>query len=160
MIGRGGRSRTGTGNDAQRGLSPPCLHSNHAAIKWCGQRESHPHELALTGFSLRRVYCFATSAKKLEHPQGRAPCCLSYQDSPSLSAGWMQSGRSGRTRTRIARLRGGSPELLRGRGADVARRSRAEMGSPQGWGNAPSASEPNWSARQDSHLHGLSPASF
>jgi hypothetical protein len=61
--GRGGRSRTGTGNDAQRGLSPPCLHSNHAAIKWCGQRESHPHELALTGFSLRRVYCFATSAK-------------------------------------------------------------------------------------------------
>ena len=60
---RGGRSRTGTGNDAQRGLSPPCLHSNHAAIKWCGQRESHPHELALTGFSLRRVYCFATSAK-------------------------------------------------------------------------------------------------
>jgi hypothetical protein len=63
MIGRGGRSRTGTGNDAQRGLSPPCLHSNHAAINWCGQRESHPHELALTGFSLRRVYCFATSAK-------------------------------------------------------------------------------------------------
>ena len=29
--GRGGRSRTGTGNDAQRGLSPPCLRSNHAA---------------------------------------------------------------------------------------------------------------------------------
>ena len=63
MIGRGGRIRTGTGNDAQRVLSPPCLRSNHAAIKWCGQRESHPHELALTGFSLRRVYCFATSAK-------------------------------------------------------------------------------------------------
>ena len=63
MIGRGGRIRTGTGNHAQRVLSPPCLRSNHAAIKWCGQRESHPHELALTGFSLRRVYCFATSAK-------------------------------------------------------------------------------------------------
>ena len=61
--GRGGRIRTGTGNDAQRVLSPPCLRSNHAAINWCGQRESHPHELALTGFSLRRVYCFATSAK-------------------------------------------------------------------------------------------------
>ena len=61
--GRGGRSRTGTGNHAQRVLSPPCLRSNHAAINWCGQRESHPHELALTGFSLRRVYCFATSAK-------------------------------------------------------------------------------------------------
>ena len=62
-IGRGGRNRTRTGNHAQRVLSPPCLRSNHAAIKWCGQRESHPHELALTGFSLRRVYCFATSAK-------------------------------------------------------------------------------------------------
>jgi hypothetical protein len=26
-------NRTGTGNDAQRGLSPPCLRSNHAAKK-------------------------------------------------------------------------------------------------------------------------------
>lgn len=42
--GRGGRIRTGTGNYAQRVLSPPCLRSNHAAINWCGQRESHPHE--------------------------------------------------------------------------------------------------------------------
>ena len=40
--------------------------------------------------------------RRLEHPQGRAPCCLSYQDSPSLSTGWMQSGRSGRTRTFVA----------------------------------------------------------
>ena len=82
------------------------------------------------------AYTVSPHPQKLEHPQGRAPCCLSYQDSPSLSTGWMQNGRSGRTRTRIARLRGGSPELLRGRGAE------------------------NWSARQDSHLHGLAPTSF
>ena len=60
--GRGGRSRTGTGHQAQRVLSPPCLHSNHAAIKWCGQRESHPQGLSSIGSSGRRVYCFATSA--------------------------------------------------------------------------------------------------
>ncbi len=41
--------------------------------------------------------------KKLEHPQGRALCSPSYQHSPSLSTGWMQSGRSGRTRTFVAR---------------------------------------------------------
>ncbi len=70
-------------------------------LDWCGQRESHPHELSLTGSSLRRVYGFATSAR-MEHPQGRAPCCLSYQDSPSLSTGWMH-GRSGRTCTFVAR---------------------------------------------------------
>ncbi len=29
-------NRTGTGNCDQRGLSPPGLHSNHAARKWCG----------------------------------------------------------------------------------------------------------------------------
>lgn len=40
--------------------------------------------------------------QKMEHPQGRAPCCLSYQDSPSLSTGWMH-GRSGRTCTFVAR---------------------------------------------------------
>ena len=75
--GRGGRIRTGTGNDAQRVLSPPCLHSNRAAINWCGQRESHPHELALTGFSLRRVYCFATSAKNWSiHRDVRPALCL------------------------------------------------------------------------------------
>ena len=60
--GRGGRIRTGTGHHAQRVLSPPCLHSNHAAIKWCGQRESHPQGLSSIGSSGRRVYCFATSA--------------------------------------------------------------------------------------------------
>jgi hypothetical protein len=63
MIGRGGRSRTGTGNGAQRVLSPPFFLTSPRREEWCGQRESHPHELALTGFSLRRVYCFATSAK-------------------------------------------------------------------------------------------------
>ena len=52
-----------TGNDAQRGLSPPCLRSNQAAINWCGQRESHPHGLSSIGSSGRRVYYFATSAK-------------------------------------------------------------------------------------------------
>ena len=60
--GRGGRICTGTGRHAQRVLSPPCLHSNHAAIKWCGQRESHPQGLSSIGSSGRRVYCFATSA--------------------------------------------------------------------------------------------------
>lgn len=128
--GRGGRIRTGTGHHAQRVLSPPCLHSNHAAIKWCGQRESHPQGLSSIGSSGRRVYClfaslprghplssparcargYAISALRatsprpqtLEHPQGRAPCSLPYQGSPSLSTGWMQSGRSGRTRTFVA----------------------------------------------------------
>ena len=60
--GRGGRSRTGTGNHAQRGLSPPCLRSNHAAINWCGQRDSHPHGLSPIGSSGRGVYCSTTSA--------------------------------------------------------------------------------------------------
>ena len=40
--------------------------------------------------------------QKMEHPQGRAPCSLSYQDSPSLSTAWMH-GRSGRTCTSVAR---------------------------------------------------------
>jgi hypothetical protein len=97
-------NRTGTGNDAQRGLSPPCLvpttprrnGADRGNRTLMGFRPSapradvstippHPHE-------------------KMEHPQGRAPCCLSYQDSPSLSTGWMQNGRSGRTRTSALRL--------------------------------------------------------
>ena len=45
---------------------------------------------ALSTFSTLRLFSWATPAKKLEHPQGRAPRCLSYQDSPSLSTGWMQ----------------------------------------------------------------------
>jgi hypothetical protein len=49
------------------------------------------------------AYTVSPHPQKLEHPQGRAPCCLSYQDSPSLSTGWMQNGRSGRTRTFVAR---------------------------------------------------------
>lgn len=34
--------------------------------------------------------------RRLEHPQGRAPCFLPYQGSPSLSTGWMRwpAGRS------------------------------------------------------------------
>ena len=98
--GRGGRSRTGTGNHAQRVLSPPCLRSNHAALKWCGQRESHPHELAPTGFSLRRVYCFATSAEKLDPARRFALRSSRYQRDASLPTLCRQkNGRSGRTRT-------------------------------------------------------------
>lgn len=47
-----------------------------------------------------------TGMEKLEHPQGRAPCSLPYQGSPSLSTGWMRekkSGRSGRTCTFVTR---------------------------------------------------------
>ena len=156
MIGHGGRSRTGTGHHAQRVLSPPCLHSNHAATNWCTQRESHPHELALTGFSLRRVYCFATSAKtglpavarrtpnkmpacakatagslrarrarrRLEHPQGRAPCSLPYHGSPSLSTGWMQNGRAIRSPGRWRRKGPPSPSLRRASFTSAALRRR------------------------------------
>jgi hypothetical protein len=93
-------NRTGTGNDAQRGLSPPCLvpttprrngadRGNRTLMSFrpsapradVSTIPRHPHE-------------------KMEHPQGRAPCCLSYQDSPSLSTDGMQSGRSGRIGSR------------------------------------------------------------
>lgn len=102
-IGRGGRSRTGTGNHAQRVLSPPCLRSNHAAKNWCGQRESHPHELSLTGSSGRRVYCFATSAKSWSiHRDVRPAVCLTKTVRRFLRVG-CKNGRSGRTRTFVAR---------------------------------------------------------
>ncbi len=101
--GRGGRSRTGTGNDAQRGLSPPCLRSNHAAIEIGAGGGNR----TLMGFRPSAPRADVSTVpprphEKVEHPQGRAPCFLSYQDSPSLSTGWMH-GRSGRTRTFAAR---------------------------------------------------------
>lgn len=98
---RGGRIRTGTGHQAQRVLSPPCLHSNHAAKSGADRgnrtlKDSRP--------SAPRADASTVSPRpqELEHPQGRAPRSLPYQGSPSLSTGWMQSGRSGRTRTFVA----------------------------------------------------------
>ncbi len=88
-FGRGGRIRTGTGNHAQRILSPPCLRSNHAAINWCGQRESHPHEPIAHRLLGPARLLFRHVRKKMEHPQGRAPRSLPYHGSPSLSTGWM-----------------------------------------------------------------------
>lgn len=82
--GRGGRIRTGTGNHAQRVLGPPCLHSNHAATNWCGQRESHPHGPWPTGSSGRRVYCSATSAEKLDPARRLALRSSRYQRDASL----------------------------------------------------------------------------
>lgn len=101
-FGRGGRSRTGTGNHAQRVLSPSCLRSNHAA----NEIGAGGGNRTLIGFrpsaSRTDVSTVPPRPQKMEHPQGRAPCSLSYQDSPSLSTAWMH-GRSGRTRTFVAR---------------------------------------------------------
>ena len=48
------------------------------------------------------AYAVSPRPQKREHPQGRAPCSLSYQDSPSLSTAWMHA-RSGGTCTFAAR---------------------------------------------------------
>jgi hypothetical protein len=101
--GRGGRIRTGTGHHAQRVLSPPCLRSNHAAINWCGQRESHPHGLSPIGSSGRRVYCSATSGKKTG--SGTETCAPLFPIPTGCVAAYAlpaKNGRSGRTRTFVA----------------------------------------------------------
>ena len=100
--GRGGRSRTGTGNHAQRGLSPPCLRSNHAAKKLVRTEGIAPSWALAHRLLGPTCLLFHHVRKKLEHPRGRAPRSLPYQDSPSLSTGWMH-GRSGRTCTFVAR---------------------------------------------------------
>lgn len=100
--GRGGRICTGTGSDAQRGLSPPCLRSNHAAKTGADRGSCTP-----MGFSPPAPRAGASPVSpcphKMEHPQGRAPCSLPYQGSPSLSTGWMPDGRDGRIGSRPSR---------------------------------------------------------
>jgi hypothetical protein len=65
--------------------------------------QSHPHWLFAHRLLGPTCLLFHhVRMKRMEHPQGRAPCSLSYQDSPSLSTAWMH-GRSGRTRTFVAR---------------------------------------------------------
>ena len=70
-----------------------------AEIRWYRWQVLHPH----CQRSRRCASPFGLHRQKMEHPQGCAPCYLPYQDSPSLSTGWMH-GRSGRICTALRLL--------------------------------------------------------
>ena len=79
-----------------------CMHSTTRRKNWCRRRDSHSHELALTGISGRRVYYSATSAKWIRPGDLRSArpdttgCVASYA--------WpAKNGRDGRTRTSAVR---------------------------------------------------------
>ena len=83
-IGRRDRIRTCTGLRPR--VSETRVYAFHHPPKnWCGRRESHPHELAPTGISGRRVCCSATSAENESGTETCAPlfpiptgCVASY----------------------------------------------------------------------------------
>ncbi len=83
-IGRRDRIRTCTGLRPR--VSETRVYAFHHPPKnWCGRRESHPHELAPTGISGRRVCCSATSAENGSGTETCAPlfpiptgCVASY----------------------------------------------------------------------------------
>lgn len=140
---------------------------HHPPKNWCGRRESHPHELAPTGISGRRVCCSATSAESGSGTETCAPlfpiptgCVASYAlpawsrrkdlhlRSPRglrvysalhlLLCHVSKTGGSGGSRTRIDTAYETVALLLCYRAKMVGRLGEAKRsGQPAGWGQGP-----------------------
>lgn len=103
LTGIGRRDRTCTCMGSRPRVSETRVYTLHHSPKNLVRTEGIAPSLTLVHRLLGPTRLLFRHVRKMEHPQGRAPCCLSYQDSPSLSTGWMH-GRSGRTCTFVARM--------------------------------------------------------
>lgn len=87
-IGRGGRTRTGTGPspaDFEAAVSTHCT-TPRKMVRTEGVAPSRAFAHQLLGLA-RMLF---RHIRKMEHPPGRAPGWLPYRGSPSLSTGWMR----------------------------------------------------------------------